>query len=132
MSINREFEAQIDAFVDEDIPEALFDLMRAISLTGLTSLVMMTPVDTGRARANWIVTIGSADFSYSESDFDQSGGSTIAQGTGKLPGLKADPFTVIYLQNNLPYIEPLEDGSSTQAPNGMVTITVANIESQFS
>lgn len=132
MSTNREFEAQINAFVDEDIPEALFDLMRALTLTGLTSLVLMTPVDTGRARGNWIVTIGASTARYTDSSLDQSGSSAISAGFQTVLSAKANPFTIIYLQNNLPYIEALESGSSTQAPNGMVTVTIANLESEFS
>lgn len=132
MSTIRDFEIQIDRFVDDDIPKAFYDLMRAISLTGLSSLVMMTPVDTGRARGNWLVSIGSTDFTSDDSSEDKAGASTIGTGSAKLSGLKADPFTVVYLQNNLPYIEELERGSSTQAPSGMVTVTIANIESQFS
>lgn len=132
MSNNREFEAQINAFVDEDVPEALFDLMRALTLTGLTSLVLMTPVDTGRARGNWIVTIGASTARYTDSSLDPSGSSAISAGFQTITSAKANPFTIIYLQNNLPYIEELERGSSTQAPNGMVTVTIANLESEFS
>lgn len=127
----RDFEIQLDAFRDEDIPEAMFDLMRSVMLTGLTSLVLMTPVDTGRARGNWIVTLGAATYRYEDS-FDPSGSGSLAKGLSTTAELKANPFALVFLQNNLPYIEALEDGSSTQAPNGMVTVTIAKLESEFS
>ena len=36
-------------------------------------------------------------------------------------------FGKITLYNNLPYIEALEDGHSTQAAQGMVAVTLANL-----
>ena len=74
------------------------------------------PVDTGRARANTIVSIGSPVYQVLDR-YDKSGGNTIMEGVTRLTGL--EPYTVVYLQNNLPYIEKLEDGHSKQAPIGM-------------
>lgn len=132
MNTTRDFEFQLDAFRDEDVPEAMFNLMRSVMLTGLTSLVLMTPVDTGRARGNWIVSLGAASYRYQDTSLDPSGSSSIAEGLANAAALKSDPFALVYIQNNLPYIEALEDGSSTQAPNGMVTVTIAKLESEFS
>lgn len=76
----------------------------------------MTPVRTGRARANWFLaegaprletTTGTAVLTYSAEQF-----------TGE---------SVIYLTNSLPYIVPLEYGHSGQAPNGMLRIAIAEI-----
>ena len=73
--------------------------------------VLSTPVDTGAARASWL-----GGFSN-----DGSVGAEL-----KLYN-RADipPYGSEYmLYSNLPYIEVLEDGSSTQAPNGMVKTVV--------
>ncbi len=41
------------------------------------------------------------------------------KGSGKRP---------IYITNNLPYISKLENGSSKQAPNGMVNLTMNEVQ----
>lgn len=126
----KDFTIELDAFEDEDIPQETSKLVRAIGLTALRGLVLKTPVDTGRARGNWIVSIGAAVSSDSDR-LDPAGGETISDGSAVISRVDRDPFTVVYLQNNLPYIEALEDGSSRQAPGGMLTVTLAEIEGQF-
>lgn len=90
--------------------------VRTIAIQLLNEVTMRMPVDTGRARANTIVSIGSPVYQILDS-YDKSGGNTIMAGASRLSGL--EPYTVVYLQNNLPYIERLEDGYSKQAPIGM-------------
>ena len=38
------------------------------------------------------------------------------------------PFATVFLYNNADYISFLESGSSAQAPNGMVAVSVAEVE----
>ena len=61
-------------------------------------------------------------------EYDKSGQATIAAMQETITN-EWDPLTgeIAALSNNLPYIKKLEDGSSTQAPNGMVKITVAEL-----
>jgi len=47
----------------------------------------------------------------------------------KLESAKGDE--TIYITNNLPYICKLEYGSSKQAPNGMVGLTMNNISNNI-
>lgn len=116
------------------------------------SIVKKTPVDTGRARGNWNVSVGSEDSSVSEMTKRQ-----YMQGRS-LPSANGDePY---FISNNLPYIGTLEYGGypspvkkgtkvskkgekparyeirsqggfSKQAPNGMVGVTLANSEALF-
>lgn len=87
----------------------------------LAGVVMMTPVDTGRARGNWTVESGG---SSSTPGIDKNGGQTIAAGAGVIDRATAKGIPqTITLANNLPYIEVLENGSSRQAPHGMVVVT---------
>lgn len=90
--------------------------VRTIAIQCLNEVVMRTPVDYGRARANNQISIGSPVYQVLDR-FDKDGGATILEGVTRLSGL--EPYTVVYLQNNLPYIERLEDGHSKQAPVGM-------------
>lgn len=98
---------------------------RVLILVGLAvdqTLVLTTPVDTGRARANWIVTTGTAS-SGTTAAVDLSGAAAIGQGTGVLGAYKTS-LGPIFIANNLPYIERLENGHSAQAPSGMLTSAI--------
>jgi hypothetical protein len=86
---------------------------RAISLRVLSGVVLRTPVDTGRARANWQVDVGAGKSGEVEAE-DKGGGGTITAG-GSVIARQRD-FQQVALTNNLPYIEKLEGGSSKQAP----------------
>ncbi len=83
-------------------------------------------MDTGRAKGNWQTTIG-RPAEGTVDDADKGGSRTIAAGLAALAALP--PYSVVYLTNNLPYILVLESGSwSTQAPRGMVALTLAELE----
>lgn len=43
-------------------------------------------------------------------------------------GFRLGQGQTLYIANGLPYIERLEQGSSTQAPRGMVMITIAELK----
>jgi hypothetical protein len=107
-------------------------VVRKVALELFTRIIYKTPVDTGRARANWQVSIGTPAAGTVEID-DKSGNATVSKATAKSAGFKAGD--TIYLANNLPYIRKLEEGGygdgpktvggfSRQAPAGMVTLTV--------
>jgi hypothetical protein len=107
-------------------------LGRKIALELFRRVIYKTPVDSGRARANWQVTIGSAASGTVEID-DTNGTATMTRATAASRGFRAGD--IIYLTNNLPYIMKLEEGGypdgpktvggfSRQAPAGMVALTV--------
>ena len=78
-----------------------------------------TPRKTGRARSNWLPSIGSKS-----SDITDDTTSKNKQEIKKI----ANTFKLgdtLYLTNNLGYIIPLEYGHSKQAPGGMLRISVA-------
>lgn len=110
----------------------LTQLGRKVALELFKRVIYKTPVDTGRARANWQVTIG-AQASGTIAIDDTNGGATMSKATAASAGFKAGD--TIYLTNNLPYIRKLEEGGypdgpktvggfSRQAPAGMVALTV--------
>ncbi len=91
-------------------------ITRVATLELFSGVIKATPVDTGRARGNWQTAVGSP--AQAETDrVDKSGGEAIAEVETKTP---EGAGQVTYLSNNLPYIDALENGSSTQAPEGMV------------
>lgn len=86
----------------------------------------------GRFRANWNLSIGAPDESTSDrtdtspKDPDR-GGARTGEITAIIPEQAAG--NVYYLANSLPYAQRLEDGWSTQAPNGIVSRTVVEFQS---
>lgn len=99
-------------------------LIRRCALATDAAVVLATPVDTGRARANWQVELGEpaqgviGDPNDKKAGFDKSGQSAISQGAETIKGYKSG--SSINITNNLPYIERLNDGWSAQAPSGFV------------
>jgi hypothetical protein len=115
----REFQMGLSRF-KADIDVNVGKLHRAVALEGLKGVVRMNPVDTGRMRANWQVTQDVPATDEVEAE-DKGGGKTIAAGSGVIAG--APPYSVTYIANNVPYAEAIENGSSKQAPAGMLNVT---------
>lgn len=97
------------------------ELARKVMIDLDQRVVLKTPVDTGRARSNWLIGLGNPERS-SRLSVDQSGGATIIENTREI--LQSKPGQDIWLSNNLPYIQELETGSSRQAPQGMVSTSI--------
>lgn len=120
--------------------EGRMDLVvRKVCLDVFSRVVLKTPVDTGRARGNWMTGIGGyvTDSPYQggkrrKSKADRSkphrtnyGASTQASMVRiEATAVAARAGQVVYLTNSVPYILRLEEGSSTQAPAGMLTTTL--------
>lgn len=85
------------------------------------TVILATPVDTGRARANWQVAIGSP-ITEAIDDEDPAGVATISRNEGVIKGHR-DKRDII-LSNNVPYINELNKGSSSQAPAMFVELAV--------
>jgi hypothetical protein len=114
-------------------------VQRQVSIAILQPLVMATPVGNvalwnaqsrhsapqgyvgGRARGNWHVSVGGPDAKVVEGE-DSAGNRTIAEGKTAID--TSTPKEPIYLNNNLPYIVPLNQGHSHQAPAAFVETAV--------
>lgn len=107
----RKFRDQLMAAYDEKVVGLLENTVRKVALGTQAELSRATPVDTGRARSNWFGSVNTP-----------ARGTT--QFTGGLRPMNVERFSVvsdvIFITNNLPYIKPLNDGSSAQAPSGFV------------
>ena len=82
----------------------------------------------GRFRGSHIVSIGSEDFTVT-TDIDRSGSITMSKGQAALEGIK--PYTQVFIQTNLPYAERLENGHSTQAPDGVYELAFISVSEVF-
>lgn len=95
-------------------------IVRKCALAVDAAVVISTPVDEGRARANWQVSLGSPA-SGTLDTLDPSGQATVAKGASTI---SSHTKGAIHITNNLPYIGRLNDGWSAQAPAGFVTRAV--------
>lgn len=101
-------------------------VVRKVGLDLASRVVLRSPVDTGRFRANWNVAFGRVD-TLTTTGTDKTGGKTLERVRVQLNGWT--PGQDIYLTNSLPYAIPLEYGwSKKQAPQGMVRITVTEFQ----
>jgi hypothetical protein len=142
------FNAQILEFAKKLAPDEARTMQRKMALEGLRRLVSKTPVDTGRARANWQVGInqepatplhpasepfqgphvaGERPLSATPA-LSQVGQETFDAGAAVI---EAMPLCTCYLTNNVEYIEDLERGHSGQAPHGMLAVTVEELKGMF-
>ena len=127
----RDLERIVGDRMDQVVRGTLLDLSRRIVLrtpVGNPSLWASAPpagYTGGQAKGNWQASIGSPE-TGTTSTIDKSGAATIASINGKVQNA---PGNVWYLTNNLPYVSTaLEYGSSTQAPTGMVRISLRELD----
>lgn len=115
-----DFATQIRNFANRTV-EKNDQVVRKVALDLFSRIVLRSPVDTGRFRGNWQITLGAPAEGVLAQE-DKSGGTVL----GRVRAALGSPVgaTVIYLTNNLPYARRLEYGWSQQAPNGMVRITL--------
>lgn len=139
---------QIDDIFNKEVPQSIGRAVRYIALETFLRVVQRSPVGNpdlwkgnapegyvgGRFRSNWQVAVGVRPTGVK--DNSQSGvgqgspasGQLVSEALGALAPLRQQPAKT-YIVNNLPYAEELENGHSTQAPGGMVAVTVAELRS---
>lgn len=92
-----------------------------IAITAGARVSPGTPVDTGRAKASWIMSEGSPATSVPPPG-DYSDAPGFMHVSGK---------TNVFIVSNLDYIEALEHGHSDQAPKGMVRLSIAEVSARI-
>lgn len=104
----------------------------------VAELARNTPVDTGKARSNWIVSLGSAliairaPFSPFASRHKHGAGGSLGETRNQAGVVWAASAVLganktsqdVYIANNLPYIQRLNEGWSDQAPAGFIQAAV--------
>lgn len=103
-----------------------FELARNIIVGGEVS--PGTPVRHGYARNSWIVSLGGLPSGYRHPSRNPNPESEVSvvsldEAMTALLDMKADD--VVYISSNCEYMQFLESGSSSQAPEGMVALTVS-------
>jgi hypothetical protein len=96
-------------------------VIRKVALELYDGITAKTPVDTGRAKGNWNLSVGKKNTKVN----------VMAKGKKGVSLKKGDGEKPIYITNSLPYINTLENGSSKQASAGMVDITVNEVRASL-
>jgi len=155
------FNQELTDWANKAVPEHVLRVSKWLAMEALTRIVARTPVDTGRARGGWFVTLSTTSDAPTGA-VDPTGGGAINAGASKIGAAK--PFQVIWIQNNVEYIRILEEGGfvptdpgpsksggsaskagrearkgktlveggfSAQAPEGMVAITLRELMGVF-
>jgi hypothetical protein len=126
-SFNKALDAAMTA-----LPEHANTIKIRTALDLMNRIVLKTPVDTGRARGNWQLTQRSpAEDMVPENSAKVSSSETPPSAILKEAEQTASGSQLgddIWISNNLPYIEALEEGHSQQAPHGMVALSLAEAE----
>lgn len=123
----------------EKIDVAIAEVTKIVAIKIHDGVVKRTPVDTGRARAGWALSVGSPSTYRPPPSTVKSTGQP---GTGAprdpqfsaLPAADVagiDGTARVFIVNNVEYIQFLEEGHSKQAPAGMARLTVQAIESEI-
>ena len=111
-------------------------VIKKICLDMMSDIILKTPVDTGRARANWQASLdapasGTVNFEADKGSGAMAPNESNASRRAIAAGMSATENAagrVFWLSNNLPYIERLEYGHSKQAPRGMVRTTINEVK----
>tara|TARA_R110000824_G_scaffold214184_1_gene400457 strand:- start:992 stop:1411 length:420 start_codon:yes stop_codon:yes gene_type:complete len=108
----------------KNIEKGINNVVKAVGVAVSGTVVKATPVLTGRARSNWIVTLGSPSVrtvpTYGPGTTAIAG--ALAQGRGVIAGRQLGQS--IHVTNNLPYIGVLNTGTSTQAASGFIETAI--------
>ena len=128
----RNFGLQLDSFVNA-VKEAHTENVRSVAQVAITEVVGFTPVDTSQARTNWVPTLnspflGTVPFAEGHRGSTAGAAFTATQRAMSLVRNQCRFGDSIYIRNNVPYIEELEAGKSSQAPSGMLKLTVQAID----
>ena len=123
-----QFEMQIKDFLDQYLPEQQVLFVKKVSRKLLVKLINKSPVDTGRFRGAWEIGIGTPNRDEPETPDKAKGRSNISYQRAKdiISGLQ--PGDVVFISNNLDYALMLEYGWSKKAPEGMVAISLNEID----
>lgn len=111
------------ASVAEEL-EVDFNLIVRRFTFGVYSRIMRkSPVDQGRFRGNWIISIGAPIDSVTDSR-NKAGSFDVNGNPAKIDGFNIAVDQSLVIQNNLPYAEKLDQGYSTQAPKDFTDIAI--------
>lgn len=121
MKISAKFTVPLDKLVAQAQKKYQVDasaILRKLSLDLFAEIVRRTPVDTGRARANWNYSLHSPNFRTTTSTVPS---------VVDVPPSSLMKLPRVYISNGLSYVRELEYGRSDQAPQGFIRLSIQTI-----
>jgi len=111
--------------IAKDRKQSIEKVYRGTMLAMGSRIIKMSPVDEGRFRGNWFTGINT------ENNSTDLNATSASDSTARLLSSvgELNSNEDFYFMNNLPYAKELEDGSSDQAEDGMVKVTVNDFAS---
>jgi hypothetical protein len=95
------------------------------------NLLILTPVLTGHARYNWQPSIGNPVTEEQDgiAGVESTGAALTGEELGDIEAMKklflTSPAWGMFITNNVPYIQILDNGNSAKAPTGMTEPAIA-------
>ena len=124
----RDFEVDVRRYARTVLPKEINEFKQKVAFQVLNGLVMLTRVDTGRARGGWQVTLAIPAIGESGT-LDKNGSSTVEREAIRV--LESRYGEDIYITNNVHYIVWLNYGTTTREGDHFVERVLADVESQF-
>lgn len=131
----QEFKLDLKNFADKIVPEQHHLMVKRFAFDVYRRIVMKTPVDTGRARGNWGISVGTP---HSQGYIPSNAvvgapldANEMAHAMSVLNATTPQQIrrNIIWISNDLPYIQALENGHSKQSPpHAMVAMTIEEIK----
>ncbi len=101
-------------------------VVKKLAFDIFADVVAGTPVDTGRAMNNWMMSLGTPSRRVIEQGGSKGSVRSTKRAEAAATVVGLTPFSTVWISNNLPYIAELEEGSSDQAPRGWVEAAIHN------
>lgn len=142
----KKFNADLEKFGEETLPDLHLKLQKKIAIELFSRIIEKNPVGNpdlwksdykppgyvgGRSRGNWQISISVPGQDEKDSFEPSTTGAPLSgiQQAEAFSELAKTKFgQTIWIYNNVRYIKRLEDGHSTQAPAGMVKVSIAEIQ----
>lgn len=128
---------ELNELYHEQVEQTLERAVRAYAINTLAELSIRSPVDTGRFRGNWNITEGSADettINFKDVAAPKDGETFPMPDYNSLGQTAAASYQLggsIWITNNLPYAQRLNEGWSKQAPANFVEIALKKSENDI-
>lgn len=117
------------AQVARGVGPAVDGIVKAGATAAVKRVVETTPADTGQARSNWITTLDTP-VSLTIAPYapgtklglgeTANAAAAIAQGDAAVKGFSTSRNVSVIVQNNVPYIEGLNDGTISRQSSNMI------------
>ncbi len=106
--------------VADELFEMIEDLNRTFAVEAITELNRRNPLDTGLSRSNWTLSFTSNTVVTFPID-----SRTNVVNNARFLAQRGNLLKTFYIRNNIEYIVPLAEGSSSQASRGWVDRSLA-------